>query len=105
MGETFWREVLPDSLCKIPLAPITRLLKQQGHPPGGTPSALLLPLLLFGLLGSSMESEVADDHGAIKCIFHSLSPLLSLGKTAWEWWHVLVALCPRGRHYVPFQKG
>lgn len=89
MGEIFWREVLLDSLCKIPLAPITRLLKQQGHTPGAAPQC---PLLLFGLLGSYTESGVADDYGAIKCIFHSLSPLLSLGKTAWEWWHFLVAL-------------
>lgn len=92
MGEIFWREVLPNSLCKILLALITRLLKQQGHTPRAAPSAPLLPLPLFGLLGSYMESGVADDYGAIKCIFHRLSPLLSLGKTAWEWWHFLVAL-------------
>lgn len=53
MGEIFWREVLPDSLCKIPLAPITRLLKQQGPTPGAAPqcsTAPSAPVWVAGLL-------------------------------------------------------
>lgn len=51
MGEIFWREVLPDSLCKIPLAPITRLLKQQGPTPGAAPQCSTAPYATVWVAG------------------------------------------------------
>lgn len=92
------RNVLGEKYCptlffkKFNLAPIMMLLKKRDYSPGALISALLFPQLRSELLGSYMESRVADDCNAIKCVFHSLSPLLSFGRTEWERRHFIVAL-------------